>query len=124
METFKNHFFKTVLGILILLILLISQSPVYAQDDYNEYDIVVEIEGMVCLFCSYGLEKDLNNMEKVEEVDVSFLDGLAKLVLIKNQQVTKEQTIGVITAAGYKAKNYIKFPDESSLTNSSDASDY
>lgn len=114
MLLFKNHPLKPVTGILALLVLILtlSQSPAYAQYEYQKYDVVVEINGMVCPFCSYGVEKDLNKMGETKQADVSILDGLAKLMLEKDQKITKEQITSVVTDAGYKTGQFIKF-DES-----------
>ena len=114
MTAFKNHPLKLITGILALLVLTLLQSPAYAQDKYQKYDVVVEINGMVCPFCSYGLEKDLTKMKEIKQADVSILDGLAKLIPEEDQNITKEQVTGVVTDAGYKTGKFIKFSGETS----------
>lgn len=97
----------------VLLLLVISVSPTHAQDKYEKYDVVVGVEGMMCPFCSYSVEKNLNKMEEVTQADVSLLDGVANLILEQDQQISKEQVTKVITDAGYKTGKFLKFPGES-----------
>lgn len=123
MKIFRNQPMKFTAGILVLFVLLLSHSTVHAQDDYQKYDVVVEIEGMVCPFCSYGLEQALNKMEQINQTDVSILDGLAKIILVDDQQVTKELITGVITDAGYKTDKFIKFPGDTTLANFTESTD-
>lgn len=115
MITFKNHPLKSITGILAVFVLALLQSPVYAQDEYQKYDIVVEINGMICPFCSYGLEKSLNKMKEIKQADVSLLDGVAKLILEENQKATKEQITKAVTDAGYETGKFIKVPGEASV---------
>lgn len=103
-----------VLAPLMMMVLTLSVSLAQAQDqdEYESYDIVVEIEGMVCPFCSYSVEKNLNKMEVVKQADVSVFNGVAKLILEHDQQVTKEQVTKIVTDAGYKTGKFLKFPGE------------
>lgn len=96
----------------ILLLMVVSVTPTHAQDKYEKYDIVVEVEGMMCPFCSYSVEKNLNKIKEVTQADVSLLDGVAKLILQQDQQVSKKQVTKVITEAGYKTGKFLKFPGE------------
>lgn len=114
-ETDKKPFLKTIKALFIPVILILVTTPVHAQenqDKYEEYDVVVEINGMMCPFCSYSVEKNLNKIKEVKQADVSLLDGVAKLTLKQDQEVTKEQIAKVITDAGYEAGEFLKFPEK------------
>lgn len=115
MTAFKNHPLKSITGILAVFVLALFHSRVYAQNECQTYDVVVEINGMVCPFCSYGLEKSLNKMKEIKQADVSLLDGVAKLILEENQKATKEQITKAVTDAGYETGKFIKVPGEASV---------
>lgn len=115
MTAFRNHPLKSITGILAVFVLALLQSPVYAQDEYQKYDVVVEINGMVCPFCPYGFEKSLNKMKEIKQADVSLLDGVAKLILEENQKAAKEQITKAVTDAGYETGKFIKVPGEASV---------
>ncbi len=85
---------KTLLVIAVTLLL----GPARA-DDCRIVDI--EIHGMTCPFCVYGLEKELSRLEGVESVSVSLKSRRARIVLEADKNLSDEIIRKTVTRAGF-----------------------
>lgn len=65
--------------------------------------IVVEIEGLACPFCVYGLERQFNRLEGVERAKVDLGQGKAELKLKPGATVTEAAIREAVRKAGFKA---------------------
>ena len=84
------------IGITIVCIIL-SASISQAQINY----VAVKVDGLVCAFCAYGLQKGLKRVEGVRDVKV-FLDaGRAELKFKEGVPVGLEEIGPAIKRAGY-----------------------
>ena len=61
----------------------------------------VEIEGMTCPFCNYGVEKVLDKVKGVKEVKVDLSKGIAILNARPNQSIQLEEIYPAIKKAGF-----------------------
>ena len=87
----KNIFKQTGLLILILLFSMASSTAVNAQTNDQELTYVkVEVKGLACPFCAYGLEKKLKDLDGVETIKIDVEQGLAYLTVLKSKKPLKE----------------------------------
>jgi copper chaperone CopZ len=96
-------------GLLIFAFVLVSlfTLPLSAEDKNSKEDgytaIELTVEGMHCPRCAGRLESQLEEIEGVKEVKVSFPASTAKLKY-KPELTSKEAIIAVIKTAGYEVK--------------------
>ena len=63
--------------------------------------ISVEIKGLACPFCAFGMEKELKKVSGVDSVHIELKKGLAYISTLIQLQPTKETLEKVIIDAGF-----------------------
>jgi mercuric ion binding protein len=71
----------------------------------NRKYVKVEVEGMACPFCAYGLEKQLKKIEGVEDVYIDIQEGQATFHVPGKSDITKEKLNKIVRDAGFKPGN-------------------
>ena len=101
---------KKIILTILLLSYGFSQSKVSIQDNeiiINENEAVVEVLGMVCSMCAFGIGEGFS---KTNFIDKSkFIDGVSvdidaqyvQLGLLDSKDITPEKIVQVIEDAGY-----------------------
>lgn len=79
-------------------ILAISASRAWAESVRKEYGV----SGMVCSFCSQGIEKKFKKQNAVQDVEVSLKDKKLVLTFKENQNLTDQEVSDILESAGYK----------------------
>jgi len=64
--------------------------------------IEVEILGMSCPFCAYGVEQKLKRLDGVEDLDVQLETGIATLRLADGADVSNETLVKAVKEAGFE----------------------
>ena len=103
----KNTFKHT--GLLILtLFFLLATTTISAQTSEQDFTYVkVEVKGLACPFCAYGLEKKLKELEGVETIKIDIEEGLAYLTTLSSQKLTKETFEKIVTDAGFTPSSIV-----------------
>ena len=96
-KIFKNTPFIT----LVLVVLLLGQTSVKAQSKPNHVYIKIEVNGMACPYCAFGMEKELKKVAGVADVKIQLKEGLAYISTPKEQEPLKESLALIITNAGF-----------------------
>lgn len=65
--------------------------------------VIVQVEGLACPFCVYGLERQFGRLKGVERADVDLGEGKATLRLKPGAKVTEAQIREAVRKAGFKA---------------------
>lgn len=93
---------KTVL-LTALLAFLLTQTvtPVLAQNEKET--ITVQVDGMFCPFCTYGVEKKLKRMKGVEKVVVHLQQGKAEIFVKPGATVSDETIKQAVEDAGFSS---------------------
>tara|TARA_B100000927_G_C16441668_1_gene460059 strand:- start:1113 stop:1532 length:420 start_codon:yes stop_codon:yes gene_type:complete len=104
---------KYFLSLTLLLTLGFAQSKITIDNeeiDMNQNEAIVEVLGMVCSMCAFGIEEGFSNEEFVDKSKFSngvLVDIDAKFVqlgLKKSSSVNPESIYNVIQDAGYEVK--------------------
>jgi copper chaperone CopZ len=84
-----------------------------AQDDkrLEKPDIEVEVGGLSCPFCAYGIEKRFKKIDGAENITVLLEEGLVQLKMKKGFRVTEERLRKAVEEAGFETKG-LKFLNE------------
>lgn len=99
-QTIKN---RTVLSYSILILSFLFLTAVNAQIEtaQKRVYIKIEIKGMACPYCAFGMEKELKKVVGVNNVVIEFKKGLAYISTLIGQKPTKENLEKIITDAGF-----------------------
>ena len=65
--------------------------------------IKIEIKGLACPFCAYGMERELKKIAGVENVEIELEEGLAYMSTPVAQKPSEKQLEKIIEEAGFTA---------------------
>lgn len=108
-----NMIMKTILknNILnIILICIITSSNLFAQQPDQVKSkgkisyVKVEVDGLACPFCAYGLEKKLKKIEGVSDVFIEIQNGFATFNIPAAKIPSQESLTKIVEDAGFKAR--------------------
>ena len=88
-----------VLSVGIIIFILTTFSPIFGQDNINT--ILVQVDGLSCPFCSYGLEKKLKNLDGVEKVEIHMRQGKAEMKVRPRVTISDESIKQAVEEAGF-----------------------
>ena len=110
----KTISMNNILG--TILICMITGSIALAQQSNNKIQqekisyVKIEVDGLACPFCAYGLEKKLKKIEGVKNLNIELQQGQATFSVPMSKIPTKESLIKIVSDAGFKARK-VTFSD-------------
>ncbi len=94
MSTLRTAFFS-------LALVLISTAALAASNVYE-----LQVDGLACPFCAYGIEKKLSAVEGVRRVDIDIATGMV-VVTMADGAALDEVTAGkAVEAAGFSLRGF------------------
>jgi len=94
--------FKTIpFTAFLFAVLLFGQTTVKAQSKTDHVYIKIEVNGMACPYCAYGMEKELKKVSGIDDVKIQLKEGLAYISTLKKQKPLKESLALIVTNAGF-----------------------
>ena len=99
----------TIHSFSLLLLYFMFSVVTHAQTDSipERVYIKIEIEGMACPYCAFGMEKELKKVAGVEDVEIEFKRGLAYISTPIDQKPTKKSLEEIITNGGFTVKRIV-----------------
>jgi len=97
----KKIFKTTPFITLVFALLFFGQTTLKAQNKPEHVYIKIEVNGMACPYCAYGMEKELKKVAGVDDVKIQLKEGLAYIATPKKQEPLKENLALIITNAGF-----------------------
>jgi len=99
-------------------IVTIGDNPVVIKSD----EVVVEVLGMVCSFCAYGLEEGLSNVNGVDKK--KYENGLyididsqyVKIATLEDKTIDLDKIALIIRDAGFEANTIFKLKEKEVVT--------
>lgn len=85
---------------LIFAVLLCFSFPAIAD---HKRVVEVNLSGLTCSFCVYGLKKNLEKHTDVERADISLKHNKTRIHLKPSAKITQEEIKEIITDAGFGA---------------------
>ena len=94
---------------LMLMGLFLLSGPVLAEP---QEVLVIDVAGMTCAFCAYGIEKNLGKLPGVEKAQVSLASKKARVVMKAGE--TPDETVirEIIRDAGFTPKESSRHTEE------------
>jgi len=100
-----KNLFKTIpFTAIIFAVLLFGQSTTIKAQSKAKTDhvyIKMEVNGMACPYCAYGMEKELKKVSGVDDVKIQLKEGMAYISTLKKQEPLKENLALIIKNAGF-----------------------
>ncbi len=95
--------------LLALFATAILASPARAQADkqIDKPDITLEVGGLACPFCAYGIEKRLKKIEGLAEVSVLLEEGTVELKMKDGATVSEDRLKKAVKEAGFEVKQIV-----------------
>ena len=105
-----------------MLVAVAMSSNALAQDDKQivDPDIVIEVGGLACPFCAYGIEKRLKKIDGVEELSVQLEEGTVQVRLEEGVTVSSKRIEEAVADAGFEAKSIVFMNEEAESLPSDD----
>ncbi len=88
-----------ILKVLCLLLLLSV-----AQAEQNAYTL--QVDGLSCPFCSYGIEKQLSAIVGVDNIAVDISQGLITVTMQQDMVLDNKQAQQAVTNAGFSLRHF------------------
>jgi len=94
---------KTTLIFSMFLLSLLFSTPLIAQVETAQemVYIKIEIKGMACPFCAFGMEKELKKVAGVDKVEIVLKKGLAYISTPISQKPMKKILEKIIINGGF-----------------------
>jgi len=112
MSTFARLKNPCITFVIVMLGMLSITNDARAQSGTDSLTFVkIQIDGLSCPFCAYGLEKGLKKITGVGEVFISVKDAYTTFHVPKNRQPSVEELKKIINDAGFDARK-VEFSKE------------
>lgn len=85
----------------LFLVLVVSAAALAAGPQY-----ALQVDGLACPFCAYGIEKRLTAVDGVESVEIDIGRGRAVVTMAEGAQLSEEQARQAVSEAGFKLAGY------------------
>jgi len=94
---------KQIVNIATILIAILFSISLFAQSETSKERVYIKIEvkGMACPYCAYGMEKELKNISGVDKVTIELKEGFAYISTPNQQKPSKESLEKIINDAGF-----------------------
>ena len=87
------------LRILIVLITVLNIGSLVAKNE----NILVDVDGLVCSFCAFSIEKKLGKNKKIKKVKVDLEQRKIRIRLNPGQKLSDQEIRGLVKDSGYNA---------------------
>ena len=102
---------KKIFFILTIAIATLTAQAQEAQENLKG-TVKVEVDGLSCPFCAYGLEKNLKEVDGVENIKIDVENAYVLLTISKDKAVKEETIRQNIKDAGFTPKKIVMMPDK------------
>ena len=92
---------KNLIIIIAVLSFSLNSNNVNAQSDRDQ--IEVQVDGLGCPFCAYGLEKKFKEFKGIKDVKIEMETGLFNFTYPSEKEMTLKQVESQVDKAGYTA---------------------
>ncbi len=90
---------------LLLLPLIAFAAPTQYQ---------LQVDGLACPFCAYGIEKELNRTDGVESIDIDINAGVVTVTMAEGGTMTEAQASRIVEDAGFTLGGFEKVQAQAS----------
>lgn len=66
----------------------------------------LEVDGLACPFCAYGIEKTLSQLSGVEKVETDVANGWVNVDMANDQTLNEDQARKAVKDAGFSLRSF------------------
>ncbi len=92
---------KIVRNIVITLAFLLLAPLAYAGSVYS-----LQVDGLACPFCAYGIEKKLSAIDGVEKIDVDIKEGQVIVTMASGASLSEDRAHQAVKDAGFTLRAF------------------
>ncbi len=92
------------LSIMATVLVVLGSSMLAQEADTSRIYIKMEIHGLACPYCAFGMEKELKRISGVENLEIHLEEGLVYMSLPASQMPSEEDLGKIVTDAGFTLK--------------------
>ena len=92
---------KILVVTILCMIIGLSVNAQTEKQDLTKNQVKVEVNGLSCPFCAYGLEKKLKKIEGISNLKIDIENGQATFDLAKGKNLANDKLKKIITDAGF-----------------------
>lgn len=92
--------------VVALLLGLYFPAPATAAEDKAVY--AVQVDGLACPFCAYGIEKQLTRVDGVESVQTDIKSGSVVITMKPGATLDEAEAKRAVEAAGFTLREFRK----------------
>ena len=74
-------------------------------EDIKSEKAIIQVDGLSCPFCAYGLEKNLKKVKGIESVDIDMKTGKATVIIQSDMHVDNQALRQAVKKAGFTARD-------------------
>jgi copper chaperone CopZ len=89
---------------MLFLALFAVTNTIHAQEATDKVYIKIQVDGLSCPFCAYGLEKNLKKVKGIKDIFISVQNGYTTFNISKETQPAEEKLKKIVKDAGFTAK--------------------
>jgi len=97
-------------------LLLVAAAALAAGPSYR-----IEVDGLACPFCAYGIEKKLNAIAGVEHLETRIEDGSVRVTMADGMSLDEAAAREAVTAAGFSLRRFERLQSAAPGTPEGDA---
>ena len=86
--------------------------PVAAFAAQTQYQL--QVDGLACPFCAYGIEKELKRTDGVERVEIDINAGTVTVTMADGATMTEAQAARIVKDAGFTLGGFKEAPAQAS----------
>ncbi len=89
-------------------LLLLWSNAAFAGDTHYQ----LEVDGMVCPFCFYGIEKKLGKLDGVTDIETDFKNGRFSIDVTEGVTLSEAAVRKAVTDAGFTVRTFKEVEEE------------
>ena len=102
MNSFIKLFATVNFAFVLFLVFIPSLNAAAVWEKTSTY-IKIEVKGLSCPFCAYGLEKKLKKIEGASDIEINIKEGYTTFAISKDKQPSEDQLRKIVKDAGFTA---------------------
>ncbi len=87
----------------IILVFLLPVTAFAAKTQYR-----LQVDGLACPFCAYGIEKKFNSTKGLENIDIDINAGTVTVTMARGTTMSRAQAGRIVKEAGFSLRAFTK----------------
>ncbi len=97
--------------LMVIFSMMVISNVASAQETTTKSYVKIQVDGLSCPFCAYGLEKNLKKVKGAKDVFISIEHAYATFNVPKDNQPTEDELEKIVKDAGFSVKE-IEYSNE------------